>query len=430
MTKLTKSLQETTLKLNERIEKASDIMKSANVNLAQAWINYKMWHDYNKQLLEKMFSDDKICKEYAYVYNGPRIISMIQEQKTHDQEVQDFYQECKQKIDKLRNILNRMELFDEPEQNTGNKFNVYYSTFSNTGNIFNISQKQLETVVKAYFSKSEFSIDGKTYFFERIRELSIYTYINYKNHHEILKILNLNKTKNITSEYVPGVFLENFGVNVTTNYLENDEYLKKLDINKINNQLNKDSTMKEKILFLGSNPVGDGLDILRLDKESRDIQEGLRLAKQRDNFEFVQKFAVRPKDLARFILSENPHMLHFSGHGDTQGLFLENEEGEAKLVSTDSIAALFSLFKDSIKCVFLNSCYSESQAKEIAKYIPFVIGMNDAVPDDTAITFAISFYDAIGEGREIPFAFNYAIANISLEGLSGDDIPVLLQKKD
>ena len=184
--------------------------------------------------------------------------------------------------------------------------------------------------------------------------------------------------------------------------------------------------MKEKILFLTSNPSDTSR--LRIDKEARDIEEGLRRANKRDSFDFEVKLATRPRDLSRAILDENPQILHISGHGELEGILLEDENGTSKIVTTEALSELFSLFGDTIRCVILNSCYSESQAKEISKHIPFVIGMSKAVPDNTAIAFATSFYDAIGAGREIEFAFKFAITNIGLEGLTGNQIPVLLKK--
>ena len=195
--------------------------------------------------------------------------------------------------------------------------------------------------------------------------------------------------------------------------------------NKINEMKVKN---KNKILFLTSNPSDTSR--LRIDKEARDIEEGLRRANQRDSFDFEVRLATRPRDLSRAILDINPQILHFSGHGETEGIVLEDEDGTSKIVTTEAISGLFNLFSDTIHCVILNSCYSISQAQEISKYILFVIGMSKAIPDSTAITFATSFYDAIGAGRDIEFAFNFGVSNIILEGLKGNEIPVLIRKNN
>ena len=187
----------------------------------------------------------------------------------------------------------------------------------------------------------------------------------------------------------------------------------------------KYSSRKTKILFLSSNPLNESR--IKIDKEAREIEEGLRRASQRDHFEFKLKVATRPKDFLRAVLEEKPAILHFSGHGFEEGIALEDDNGNTKLVNSEAISQLFSLFNDTIKCVVLNSCYSEKQALAIAKYIEYVIGMKEAVPDNTAIAFAISFYDAIGAGKNFEFAYTYALKSLPFIGVSGDTIPVFIK---
>ncbi|MBK8044092.1 MAG: CHAT domain-containing protein [Haliscomenobacter sp.] len=183
----------------------------------------------------------------------------------------------------------------------------------------------------------------------------------------------------------------------------------------------------KKILFLGANP--EETTHLRIDREARDIEEGLKLAQQRDRFEMETKWAVRVKDLRRAIMEELPQIVHFSGHGGgEEGLILENESGESQLVNSVALGNLFSLFADQVECVLLNACYSEAQANEIVRHVPYVIGMNKAVPDKTAIEFAVAFYDALGSGKDYDFAFRYGCTAVELEGLSGSLIPVLKRK--
>ena len=126
------------------------------------------------------------------------------------------------------------------------------------------------------------------------------------------------------------------------------------------------------------------------------------------------------------MLDESPAIVHFSGHGDTKGIAVEDSLGNSKLIENEAIGSLFELFSDNIKCVVLNSCYSESQAIEIAKHVPYVIGMKSSVNDKAAIAFAVGFYTALGAGKDIEFAYKMGTVAIKLEGISGSDIPVLL----
>jgi len=98
------------------------------------------------------------------------------------------------------------------------------------------------------------------------------------------------------------------------------------------------------------------------------------------------------------------------------------------LVTGEALAGLFELFADQVQCVVLNACYSDVQAVAIARHIPYVIGMNAAIGDRAAIEFAISFYDALGAGREIPFAYKLGCNAIQLAGIPESLTPVLHQK--
>ncbi|ESA37115.1 tir domain-containing protein [Leptolyngbya sp. Heron Island J] len=181
------------------------------------------------------------------------------------------------------------------------------------------------------------------------------------------------------------------------------------------------------ILFLAANPQDTGR--LRLDQELRDIAEGLQRAQKRDRFTLEQRWAVRPREIQRAMLDVNPSIIHFSGHGTGgTGLMFEDEIGNAKLVDGRALAGLFELFADQIDCVILNGCYAELQAKVIAQHIPYVIGMNQAIGDRAAIIFAVGFYDALGAGRDVKFAYKLGCNAIRLEGIAENLTPVLLNQ--
>ena len=144
-------------------------------------------------------------------------------------------------------------------------------------------------------------------------------------------------------------------------------------------------------------------------------------------FEFIKFSAVRIKDLQDGLLNYSPHFVHFSGHGNSEGIaLLDNQTDKTQIIQSEPLANLFKLFSNDVACVFLNSCFSHEQAKQIKKFIPNVIGMNKAVPDNTAIEFATVFYKGVGAGREIGFSFELAKNSIDLHNISGSDIPVLL----
>ena len=190
-----------------------------------------------------------------------------------------------------------------------------------------------------------------------------------------------------------------------------------------------DNTPVKTILILAANPVNTSR--LRLDEEVREIDTGLQRAKKRDQFKLEQKWAVRARDFYRAILDVQPQIVHFCGHGveqDGDGIVLEDETGQVALVQADALASMFKLFaRKGVECVVLNACYSELQAQAVSQYVNYVIGMNKAVGDKAAVAFAVAFYDAIGAGEEVEFA--YELGCSQMIGFLEEQTPVLKKKE-
>ena len=182
------------------------------------------------------------------------------------------------------------------------------------------------------------------------------------------------------------------------------------------------------ILMLSANPKNS--DSLRLAEEIREIKEGLRRSKNRARFKIVTYEAVRYRDIQRALLDIEPNILHFSGHGAAEkGLVFEDETGNSFLVNADALTNLFKLFSDKLDYVLLNACFSQVQARAIVKHIPYVIGMKEAIGDRAAIEFAVGFYDALGAGRDVNFAYKLACSAIAVAGIPEHLTPQLLTKE-
>lgn len=190
----------------------------------------------------------------------------------------------------------------------------------------------------------------------------------------------------------------------------------------------KESRSMKTILILASSPVNEAR--LQLDKEVREIDEGLRRSQKHDQFKLEQRWAVRTDDLRRALLDTEPQIVHFCGHGSgDEGLVIEDEAGKSKLVSTTALANLFKLCTEHVECVLLNACYSEVQAEAIVQHIDYVIGMGDAIGDTAAIKFATGFYDALGAGRSIETAYNFGCNAIQLENIPEHLTPKFKKKQ-
>ncbi|WP_104899440.1 NACHT domain-containing protein [Nostoc sp. 'Peltigera membranacea cyanobiont' N6] len=194
---------------------------------------------------------------------------------------------------------------------------------------------------------------------------------------------------------------------------------------------NPQSSSRKTILVLASSPTNEAR--LRLDKQMREIDEGLRRSQQREKFTLQQRWAVRPDDLRRALLDFNPEIIHFCGHGSgDDGLVLQDDAGKAQLVPTEALANLFKRFATrGLECVVLNACYSEIQANAIAQHIDYVVGMNSKIGDDAAIKFAVGFYDELGAGWSYEDAYNGGCDAIALQGIPEEHTPVFknLKKK-
>jgi len=184
---------------------------------------------------------------------------------------------------------------------------------------------------------------------------------------------------------------------------------------------------KIKALFLASNPKGT--TPLELDREIREITAKIRASEYRDSIDLISAWAVRPDDLLQLLNQHRPQIVHFSGHGSKVGeIILVDDHGASKPVSPAAIKALFNALKGNISVVIMNACYSRSQAEAITQVIDCAIGMNDAIGDEAAITFAASFYRAIGFGSSIKEAFDQGIVALLLEGIPEENKPELLTR--
>ena len=178
---------------------------------------------------------------------------------------------------------------------------------------------------------------------------------------------------------------------------------------------------KKKILILVSNPRGtSNVDVL---PEVRNIQEAVQRSQHRERLEITWKVASKREDLSRYIIDVKPQIIHFCGHGTTEGLILEDDKGQPKPVSNEFLVDLLRIYHNRIECVLFNACDSQPLAEEIANHLNYAIGMSQPVKDKSAITFSEAFYDGLGAGELIEKAFEFG-KNAVLGQTSSDNARV------
>ena len=191
-----------------------------------------------------------------------------------------------------------------------------------------------------------------------------------------------------------------------------------------------ENTMNEKpllrILFLASDPSDAAR--LYLGKELQEVRNRLV---DNPNFEITDRQAVKPDDVLQTIINYKPHVVHFSGHGQNTGeICFEDENGKSKAIPPEALASLFSLVTDYVKCVIVNTCYSEKQALAIAQFVPVVIGTKKEISDNAAIKFATGFYTALDPDlsqNSLHKAFDLGRIAIQFDGnLKEQQTPILI----
>ncbi len=177
----------------------------------------------------------------------------------------------------------------------------------------------------------------------------------------------------------------------------------------------KDIEEPVKILFLAAGKLNTG-------KESR-FKDLIKYFDEEKRFLFKEQHGITPEDFQNFLMFEDPHILHYGGHGHQEGIVLEGEDLAASVLA--DILAL----SEKTQCVILNACNTLPIAEAIAKHIPYVIATQDRIDDNAAIAFARGFYMAIVAGKTIETAFKNGIIAIQRKKLPDADVPVLVKGK-
>jgi hypothetical protein len=196
--------------------------------------------------------------------------------------------------------------------------------------------------------------------------------------------------------------------------------------------------MKQRILFLAANPPDTGQ--IALDRECAAIQDELRRAAGRDDFEFCSRWAVSIDDLMRHLNELSPTIVHFSGHGTSAtartsassqrdvesprpaGIVLQDHD-RSQHVSERALASMIASASPSTRLVVLNACYSAEIADSLRQVVECVIGIDGAIEDTVARSFAVAFYRALGYHKPVGNAVDQAAATLAAKQ-QPDHLPI------
>jgi CHAT domain-containing protein len=149
----------------------------------------------------------------------------------------------------------------------------------------------------------------------------------------------------------------------------------------------------------------------------------------KQGFNLLIENNVSVSEFKQFTETNQPQVLHFSGHGinggDKGGIVLQNDNKNGyELLSPDKLDFLFKYFKRSfqIQAVILNACLSEEQAAAIARHVSYVVGTTDEIEDAYSIAFSIEFYfKLVQSNRNFELAFDSGRTGAVLKGAKESD---------
>lgn len=93
---------------------------------------------------------------------------------------------------------------------------------------------------------------------------------------------------------------------------------------------------------------------------------------------------------------------------------MEDDQGYRYTVPRFALAELFHTYSPPLQCVILNACYSVEQGEVVSLGVPYTIVMEAAIDDKAAIEFSRGFYDAVGAGKDIEFAYQEGCRTVKL----------------
>jgi hypothetical protein len=157
-------------------------------------------------------------------------------------------------------------------------------------------------------------------------------------------------------------------------------------------------------------------------------------------------FLAPPVTLERLEekLREGYHVVHYLGHGafsvkrEQAVLYMQDQDGNTRLVFDDELAQLLARQGARPRLVFLAACQSATRAtndaflglapKLVSVGVPAVIAMQDLITVESALQFSAQFYQRLLEHGQVDRAVNAARSALLTAGQPDAAVPVLFMR--
>jgi len=151
---------------------------------------------------------------------------------------------------------------------------------------------------------------------------------------------------------------------------------------------------------------------LRLDKEHKRMQEVIKSSAD-PSITVNLCHAPTLQDMAKALTTGKFDLVHFSGHGSSDGFCFESQENDdGEIISPNHLNRMIAASQSTISALILMSCYSSDTAKELLACSPYVISVSGAADDYAAIDFIGHFYDIYFRSNSIEEAFKLSNATL------------------
>ncbi len=176
-----------------------------------------------------------------------------------------------------------------------------------------------------------------------------------------------------------------------------------------------------RLLILGSSPLDQAP--LEIAREYRIIQRELAKLESRGRMIVRRLEGQRiTADLPQLLLEFAPHVLHFAGHGNLEGILLEDAQGNSRPLNGASLRDLLGNIK-SLQLVVFNACQVGGvssgrdrlsvAARLVQLGLPMAVGMQFPISDAAALAFSEGFYEALAQRLPLEAATAWARVRIS-----------------
>lgn len=176
---------------------------------------------------------------------------------------------------------------------------------------------------------------------------------------------------------------------------------------------------KPTILIATANPPDDESTLLDIERELHHMLKILEHEVGKDRCAYHLCLAVNRDDLMDAIRKHQPHILHFSGHGDHAGTWFRSPDGKEQFVTAAELEQMLRETAKNLRLLVLCSCRSAQQASALRKIADCTVGTTADVLDESAIAFSRQFYAALTHGSSVQSAFNQGKARAEGRAYAG-----------